>query len=250
MPTRPHKPDITLSSNDRYLSQAIRQYMSRTRGLHEYCERCLKTDRWNSNVVLMVIDAAFTSIGLNYFTSVVPHVVKFENKFVATGQIKTIKDLSTVKLNDVECVWKNRRSWHAAKEIAAYLHLSGLAQHLNNDKATLRHWAKNSSLEHWRDDPVGKITGVGITTFQYLRMMGGVDTAMPDKIVRRVVKEILNSAGSNLPTTDDMDLVNTIHYMAKISGCRSIEICWMTWLIQREGDMIRMDKYDKLLSRI
>ena len=81
-------------------------------------------------------------------------------------------------------------------------------------------------------------------------MMGGVDTAMPDKIVRRVVKEILNSAGSNLPTTDDMDLVNTIHYMAKISGCRSIEICWMTWLIQREGDMIRMDKYDKLLSRI
>jgi hypothetical protein len=32
----------------------------------------------------------------------------------------------------------------------------------------------------WWEDPVGSIKGVGLVTFQYLRMMGGVDTVMPD----------------------------------------------------------------------
>jgi hypothetical protein len=45
-----------------------------------------------------------------------------------------------------------------------------------DDKAALRAWAGNARLENWREDPVGRIKGVGLVTFQYLRMMGGVDT--------------------------------------------------------------------------
>jgi hypothetical protein len=41
--------------------------------------------------------------------------------------------------------------------------------------------------------------------FQYLRMMGGVDTVMPDKIVKRVVNGILVKAGLE-PVEDDIEL--------------------------------------------
>ncbi|MEM3407073.1 MAG: hypothetical protein QXL51_07895, partial [Candidatus Aenigmatarchaeota archaeon] len=51
--------------------------MKKVSGLKEYCERCLRTERYNGNVVLMIVDAAFTSIGLNYFTAVVPKVEEF-----------------------------------------------------------------------------------------------------------------------------------------------------------------------------
>lgn len=231
------------------LSQVIDEHMSRTSGLREHCDRCLETKRWNKSVLLMVIDAAFTSIGLNYFTAVVPNVMKFEKELMVNGRIRTLRDLSVIQLSQVQSVWKNSRSWKVAKEVASYLHSLAVAQDLD-DRGALRYWATSSCLENWKEDPIGRISGVGITTFQYLRMMGGIDTAMPDKIVRRVVRQILDEAKVDMPTKNDMELINTIECMAMVSGYRPIEICWMTWLIQSEGNLIRMEKYRELLNRI
>jgi len=38
--------------------------------------------------------------------------------------------------------------------------------------------------------------------------------------------------------------------MAGLSGYRPVEICWMTWMVQSEGSMVRMEKYRELLDRI
>jgi hypothetical protein len=119
----------------------------------------------------MVVDAAFTSIGLNYFTAVVPRVEEFSRRFVENGRIRNLKELAVADINEVREVWRNRRSWAIAKNIASYM--STLSE---NDKTALRAWAGNAKLENWREDPVGRIKGVGLVTFQYLRMMGGVDT--------------------------------------------------------------------------
>ncbi|KXA88902.1 hypothetical protein AKJ62_04230, partial [candidate division MSBL1 archaeon SCGC-AAA259D14] len=96
----------------------------------------------------------------------------------------------------------------------------------------------------------GKIYGVGLTTYQYLRMMGGVDTAMPDKVVKRVIGKILEEAGQNMPTEDDIEFVETVDRIAFLTGYRTIELCWMTWLVQSEGEKIRMEKYGDVLGRI
>jgi hypothetical protein len=114
----------------------------------------------------MVVDAAFTSIGLNYFTAVVPKVEEFNKKFVETGKISNLKELAQADINELREIWKNKRSWILAKDIAFYLStLSG------DDKIALRTWASNAILEKWREDPIGRIKGVGLITFQYLRMM-------------------------------------------------------------------------------
>ena len=235
------------SSED--LSWIIDKYMSRTSGLKEHCDRCLQTQRWGGSVVLMVVDAAFTSIGLNYFTAVVPRIMKFEGELITTGKIQNLVDLGAIRLNDAQVIWRNKRSWQVAKNVASYLHNLAAAENLD-DRAALRRWAASSCLERWREDPIGRTNGVGITTFQYLRMMGGIDTAMPDKIVRKVVRQILHEADVDMPTEEDVGLVNTIDRVAILSGYRPIEICWMTWLIQSEGNVIRMEKYRKVLGRI
>ena len=197
----------------------------------------------------MVVDAAFTSIGLNYFNAVVPAVVKFEKELLVNGEIGTLRDLCALQQDRVEFVWRNLRSWQMAKGVACYLH-SLAAAHGLDDRGALRRWAADSCLENWKEDPVGRVNGVGITTFQYLRMMGGIDTAMPDKIVRRVVGQILEEAQLDMPVQKDMELISTIECMARFSGFRSIEVCWMTWMIQSEGNVIRMEKYRQLLDRI
>lgn len=235
------------SSKD--LSQVINAYMSRTSGLKEHCDRCLQTKRWGGSVVLMVVDAAFTSIGLNYFTAVVPSVMRFEKELIVNGEVRNLRDLSLLQANQVQFIWRNGRSWQMAKSVAAYLDSLAAARGLD-DRGALRCWAANAHLENWRENPIGKIKGVGIVTFQYLRMMGGVDTAMPDKIVRRVIKQILNEAELEMPTKGDLELVTTIERMSEISGYGPTQICWMTWLIQPEGDLIRMDRYRNFLDRI
>jgi hypothetical protein len=94
-----------------------------------------------------------------------------------------------------------------------------------------------------------KNKGVGLITFQYLRMMGGMDTVMPDKIVKRVINEILVKAGLE-PVNDNIEFIKRAEEVALSCGYRPIELCWMTWLIQPEGKMIRMEKYLKSLPKI
>ena len=226
------------------LKRIVDSHMQQVFGLKGYCERCLRTERWGGSVVLMVVDAAFTSIGLNYFTAVVPKVEEFRKKFVESGRIRSLKDLAKAELNELRKVWKNKRSWVIARKIASYLSTIN-----NDDKIALRTWAQNAKLEKWKQDPIGRIKGVGLITFQYLRMMGGVDTVMPDKIVKRVINEILEKAGFE-PINDDIKFIEKTEEIARNCGYRPIELCWMTWLIQREGKMMRMKKYANLLSKI
>ena len=225
------------------LKEAVDSRMRKVRGIEEICDRCLRTERWGGRVILMVVDAAFTSIGLNYFTAVVPRVELFDERFVKTRRMVNLSDLSRADLDELRTVWKNVRSWTMAKEVAS--HLSAIA----DDRSALRAWASRAELENLKADPIGRINGVGLVTFQYLRMMGGVDTVMPDKIVKRVVNEILEEAGCT-PVFDDMDFIKKAEEIARASGHRPIELCWMTWLIQPEGKMMKLKKYSGIIPRI
>ncbi|MEM2111372.1 MAG: hypothetical protein QXX08_05790 [Candidatus Bathyarchaeia archaeon] len=229
---------------DPLLKEIMDGYMRNVLGLKDHCERCLRTERWGGSVVLMVVDAAFTSIGLNYFTAVVPKVEEFNKNFVENGVITNLKELAGADIDKLKGIWRNKRSWSVAKGIASYL--STISE---DDKTALRTWARNSSLENWREDSIGRIKGVGLITFQYLRMMGGIDTVMPDKIVKRVVNEILVKAGLE-PVNDDVEFIRRAEEVALACGYKPIELCWMTWLIQPEGKMMRIEKYSGMLSKI
>jgi hypothetical protein len=230
------------------LKEAVDSYMQQVPEVSDYIQRCLRTERWDGYVVLMVVDAAFTSIGLNYFQSVVPRVEQFRQEFVETGRIRSLEDMFSADDAELERVWKNKRSWQMAKSVAYYL--AGLKKEKGfDDRQAFIYWAKNASLDNWETDPVGRITGVGINSFQYLRMMGGVDTVMPDKIVKRVVAEMLAKAKVEMPATD-IEFVKFMERIAPEVGYKAIAMCWMTWMIQSEAGMSRMEKYAKLLPRI
>lgn len=229
------------------LKNIVNEYMKRSPNVKEYCQRCLKTERWYGNIILMVVDAAFTSVGLNYFQTVVPKVEKFRREFVETGKVRIIDDLLKINDNDLEKIWRNRRSWKMAKSIVSYFSEIKKKQKLN-DREALIYWAKNSNVENWKDNPIGKINGVGINTFQYLRMMGGVDTVMPDKIVKRIIGDILAKAGMKTPSTD-IEFIKMVGEISRDSGYRAIELCWMTWL-QSENDTSKIEKHSRSLPKV
>jgi len=64
-----------------------------------------------------------------------------------------------------------------------------------------------------------------------------------------VINEILVKAGLE-PVNDDMEFIKKSEEIALNCSYKPIELCWMTWLIQPEGKMMRMEKYSSILSKI
>ncbi len=217
-----------------YLQKLISCRIKDFQGLKKICDRCLNSQRWSGNVSLMILDAAFTSVGVNYFQVVVPKVRAFEAEFVNTGRISNLSCLVHFDYKEAFHIWKNSRSWNVVKEIAKYF-----SELSNNDKESLRTWAKNSSLDGWKNDPIGKIKGVGLITYQYLRMMGGIDTVMPDKIVKKVINEILAKAGK-MAIYNDMEFIREVEALASKTGYRPIELCFMAWFAENSENIEKM----------
>ncbi|MEN3046974.1 MAG: hypothetical protein ABDH49_08395 [Candidatus Hydrothermales bacterium] len=230
------------------IRKILNSYLSQVKGLKCYCDRCLNTERWKGNVSLMIIDAAFTSIGLNYFTAVVPKVLKFKEDFVDKGIVRGLCDLANFDYKKALYIWRNERSWHVIKEISGYL-CELKNERRFSEKEALRAWAKNADTYNFKKDPIGKIKGVGLVTFEYLKMMGGIDTVMPDKIVKRVLNKIFKEGGLE-EEEDNLKFIEKVKKVSKETGIRCIEMCWMTWLIQKEGDNLRFEKYRKIMDLI
>lgn len=194
-------------------------------------------------MVLMVLDASFTSIGMSYFRSVVPAVDKIRRDLVEPGVLKNLEDLNSVDLDRVRPYWRNVRSWEVAKSVAG-----SLLQRDGDDVSRLRRWASSATLEGWRSDSIGSLKGVGLVTYQYLRMMGGVDTVMPDKIVKRVLNDILKECGFEV-VRDDLEFVRQVERIAHLTGYRPIELCWFTWLFN-ETELMKRPSYREVVHMI
>ncbi|OFV66479.1 MAG: hypothetical protein SBU_000446 [Candidatus Syntrophoarchaeum butanivorans] len=196
--------------------------------------RCLRCERWGGDPVLMVVDAALDSIGLSYFNIVVPRVRRFYEVYVRDGRIRSFEDLAGYRPDDRGLleILNNRRAWGTAIQVADTLERMRRERGLRSDLDALCNWAHNTSYLEWRNDPVGQIKGVGLITFQYLRMQAGVDTSMPDKIIKRVVER---EFGVRAP--DDLSFIREMEELSRRIGYSQILICWAIWL--RESDMGR-----------
>ena len=195
-------------------------------------QRCFHGKRWDGQAILIVVDAALDSIGLNYFQIVLPRVRRFYEDYVKTGQIACLQDLSKLTPQDLRLrrIMNNKRAWKVAIDICGELCRIKVQNKLESDFAALKFWADGASYEDWKEDPIGKIPGVGLITFQYLRMQAGVDTTMPDKIIKRTVERDFG-----IKAEDNIQFIKTMETFSKETGYSQILLCWAIWL--RESDI-------------
>ena len=203
-------------------------------------KRCLDGKRWDGHALLIIVDAALDSIGLNYFQIVVPRVKQFYENYVKTGQILSLQDLSRLTPQDprLRKIMNNKRCWTAAINICKELDRIRKEKRLKSDFEALRFWAENASYENWKKDPIGKIPGVGLITFQYLRLQAGVDTTMPDKIVKRAVLKNFGIKAKN-----DIEFIKQMEAFSRETGYSQILLCWAIWL--KESD-IKTSTWEKV----
>jgi hypothetical protein len=195
-----------------------------------YADLCFSGKRWYGNALLIIIDACLDSIGLNYFKIVVPRVEFFYEKYVKTKEIERIEKFLKLDKNDKRLreIMNNSRVWDACIKVCKKIFEIEKEKNLNDFDA-LKFWAKRANYENWENDEIGKIKGIGINTFQYLRMQVGVDTTMPDKIIKRSIEKVFK-----IKARDEIDLIKKTEEIASKIGISQIELCWAIWI--KESD--------------
>ncbi|MGC8566797.1 MAG: hypothetical protein ACP5I6_05140 [Caldisphaera sp.] len=228
------------------IKEIIENYKSKAYMLNDFVERSLNSMRWQGIGILMILDASFTSVGLNYFNAVIPAILKFKRKFYDTNEITNFHILSNYDLGKLKEVWKNERSWIVAKNISKVF-----SKYRNkDDRETLIYWAKTSSLNKFKNEEISKIKGVGIVTFQYLRIMGGIDTLMPDKIVIKFLDNVFSKSKTNIIKHNIIEYIYDVENLLKKINIRPVEVTWISWLIDSEAKKILTGKYNDVLNLI
>ncbi|WP_292320245.1 hypothetical protein [Caldisphaera sp.] len=234
--------------NLKKLKTITNEYIKKAYMLDEFVNRSLRSMRWEGIGILMVLDASFTSVGLNYFNAVIPAVIEFKEKFYDTNEIRSFNDIINYDIEKLRSVWKNERSWKAAKGISRVLSF----YNGNTDREKLRNWASSNSLDNFKREDLSKVKGIGIITYQYLRIMGGIDTLMPDKIVIKLVNELTSKSGIILKSShkDYINYIKETENIFRLIGVEPIKITWMSWLIDSEARKILSGKFNSVLHLI
>jgi hypothetical protein len=182
---------------------------------------CKTGKRWGGKAILIVLDACLDSTGLNYFTVVVPKVKYFREKYVKTGIAPKCSDFGKIKNKELLFMFKNKRVWEAMKKICRIVSERNDEE---NEIKSLKKWAKNADPFNFKKDEIGRIRGVGINTFQYLRIQSGVDTIMPDKV-------IMNWINRNFkPIKTPYDCILEGERLSNIYNVSQTQLCWAIWI--------------------
>ncbi|MBD3226920.1 MAG: hypothetical protein GF329_01930 [Candidatus Lokiarchaeota archaeon] len=187
--------------------------------------------KWNyRNSVLIILDAVL-AINRNYLTFVKPRILRFKKNF---GEIDTInKMIDLIKSKGInkfsEIIQYNdptriKLLLTVYKQFKSYMEKKGF----DDDLEAMKNWAENFKLNRAKDDIILSIKGIGLSTVQYLRMLLGVDTMMPDRHIKAWIKESLK-----IDRIGKMTYIPLLEEVSKQSNVSCKMICELIWALKK-----------------
>lgn len=194
-----------------------------------HAEKFLGLDRWTGdNPLLLLADAAGTTTGQNYFKHVKPSVEAFQTQFLESGRVTSLTELASLNQKDstlqqiFEAKRKRRVLVRGAEVLASY--------DRETDLARLQQWASDADPYNHTTDPFGGLNGVGLRTFQYLRMIAGIDTVKPDIQVQRFVEALADDTGNpHLDPSRSQTVLKSCEWLAGVTDYRMIDLDQIAW---------------------
>lgn len=174
------------------------------------------------NPVLICIDAVL-SINRPYYRFVAPRIEHFKKEYAVIIDLGGLVNLiERYGYEQFDIVWKYK---HPQRVVI----LDSLAKKylrykdevcINNDLLAMKDWAKKSSLNEFEKFGV---EGIGLATFQYLRMLLGVSTFKPDVHIKKAVSIAL---GRKL---NEMKVIELMEKASEIMGVEAIMMDHNLW---------------------
>lgn len=176
-------------------------------------EKNIKPDEFGyENPILILLDAVL-SINRQYYPFVVPRINDFQKRYPEINNLNSLVDLiNSVGIDNFNIVW----NYNHPERVKILLDLTNKFISYRNkimlidDLQTMKHYASNTSVYDYKNF---NVKGIGLATFQYLRMMLGVSTIKPDVHIKKAISKVLNRKIGDLEV---IDLLET--------ACKALEI--------------------------
>lgn len=206
----------------------------------EAAAKFLEFNRWTGeDPVLMIVDASATTTGQGYFTHAKPQAVEFKQKFVDTNEVSTMSKLAELPSDDQKfrSIFTSERKRRVAVQTAEAI----VDQCGDRGLQSLTDWAENADPYEHTSDPVGQINGVGVLTFQYLRMLAGVDTIKPDVQVKKFIKVVSRELDDLIELSDrtNTETLESCKWLTAHSKYRLIELDQIAWWSFSDSEKVR-----------
>ena len=150
-----------------------------------------------SNPVLICMDAVL-SINRRYYSFVVPRINHFSETYPWVQTLLELKNLiQKVGYEGFSAVWKynHLNRVKILETLATKFIVYGQEIGEIDNLIAMKNWAQKSSVLEYK---TFQVNGIGLATFQYLRMMLGVSTVKPDVHIKKAVSLALNKRVSDL----------------------------------------------------
>jgi hypothetical protein len=176
------------------------------------------------NAVLVCIDAVL-SINRKYYKFVVPRITCFQNNY---SNITTLKDLlNLIEEKGIEGFSECWNYKHDARVEVLYSLINRLIEisekyRSSSEIESLRLWAKETSPKDYKNF---NVKGIGLATYQYIRMMFGASTVKPDVHIKRTISNILNR------NVSDIESIDLFEQSCKDLGVNTATIDHNLWLL-------------------
>lgn len=156
------------------------------------------------NAVLICLDAVL-SINRKYYSFVVPRIKNFQENYSNINTLSKLQEL--IKNSSVEQFSKIWNYNHPQRiEILTILvnNLISYADVKNSDSSEielkkLRLWANSINAYDYK---TFNVSGIGIATYQYIRMLLRAKTVKPDIHIKRYISSVLNKSLNEYDTID------------------------------------------------
>lgn len=172
-----------------------------------------KNSLGNYNTAVLVCIDAVLSINRQYYKFVVPRITYFQNNY---SDIITLNQLlNLIEKKGIEGFSECWNYKHNSRVETLYYLVKKLIDiskkyYGNTELECLRNWAKLSMPSDYKNF---NVKGVGLATYQYIRMMLGASTVKPDIHIKRTISNILNR---NISDMDAIDLFE--------NACRDLKL--------------------------
>lgn len=157
-----------------------------------------------------------------------PSVEAFQTQFLESCRVTSFAELAALNhrdstLQQIFEAKRKRRVLIRGAEVFADIDAE-------TDLARLQLWADSADPYNHEADSFGAINGVGLRTFQYLRMIAGIDTVKPDIQVRRFVEALVDDTGNtHLDASGGQAVLESCEWLAAVTDYRMIDLDQIAW---------------------
>lgn len=188
------------------------------------------------NMSLVCLDMVL-SINRQYYNFVVPRIKMFGRKYSGIKTIDDLDDLLSSKTNtDFFDVWnyKHIERVEILRDLVRVLK-EKKDYYWNDEKKEIEFFRNILNDMDIRNNEIIKINGIGLASFQYLKMLVGIPTVKPDIHIKRSISAALKK--ENINDIDTIKIIESSSENINVSPRDIDRFIWMKFSMKSKNDI-------------